>query len=431
MKHRAPRSTARAELTANIAARIGALAALGLTTVWVARRGGPALVGVYALLRVLPGLAGVVASCGLPAAVTFFVAGPDGRDSRLRPTLALITVGGGLLGGAGWLVLSPALHRLLFPDISLALVACTGLAVVTQLFVAVGKSCLQGDHDMAGANWATFAEEAAFLPVYGILVVAGLGGGWLLVTALILADVLVAGWILRRLARRGWGRLWGRPDFGLARTVCLFGLRGQVGGVVSLLNLRLDFLLLGWLSGPAVLGTYSIASKYAELLRLPGLAVTYVAYPRFARLAPAAAWTRTRQLLAPALLLNAALAVPLAIAAGALLPAIYGRAFDGAVLPAWILLCGLLGEGAAGLITGFLYGRGRPGTNSWAMGAGLVATSILDLVLIPRHGAVGAAAASAIAYLLTSAALVAVFLSVGSGTSVASREPVALRTAGP
>jgi O-antigen/teichoic acid export membrane protein len=398
-------------LVANVAARVGAIVALGISTIWVARRGGPQQVGVYALLRVLPGLAGVVSSCGLPAAVTFFLAGPDGRERRLRPTIVLLIMGGGLLGSGGWFLLSPVLHRLFFPDISLPLVAFTATAVLTQLLVAVGKSCLQGDKDMPGANWATFYEEAVFVPVYGALVVLGLGGGWLLVLALIASDLIVAAWIALRLISRGWPALMGSPDLRLARAICAFGLRGQVGGVVSLLNLRLDFLLLGGVSGPAVLGAYSVASKYAELLRLPGLAVTYVSYPRFARLSAVEARLRARRLFLPAIGLNVLLAVPLALAASWLLPALYGRDFRSSITPTWILLGGLLGEGLAGLITGYLYGRGKPGLNSLAMGGGLIATLVLDVVLIPRYGAIGAAAASAVAYLLTTATLVWCFWS--------------------
>ena len=58
------------------------------------------------------------------------------------------------------------------------------------------------------------------------------------------------------------------------------------------------------------------------------------------------------------------------------------------------------------MITGFLYGVGRPGLNSWAMAVGLVGTVALDLLLIPPFEATGAAVASAVAYLAASLALV-------------------------
>jgi O-antigen/teichoic acid export membrane protein len=75
------------------------------------------------------------------------------------------------------------------------------------------------------------------------------------------------------------------------------------------------------------------------------------------------------------------------------------------VIPAQILLVGLAAEGAAGVITAFLYGRGRPGLNSLAAGTGLIVTVVLDLILIPPLGAVGAAIASSAAYLTTTLTL--------------------------
>jgi len=93
-------------------------------------------------------------------------------------------------------------------------------------------------------------------------------------------------------------------------------------------------------------------------------------------------------------------------AADFVIPAIYGSAFRPAILPAHIILFGLALDGLGGVITGFLYGVGRPGLNSLAMGAGLAATVVLDLILIPPFGATGAAAASAAAYVTSTAALI-------------------------
>jgi len=49
-------------LAGNVLARLAALLALALATVLVARVGGPDLVGGFTLLRVLPGLVGVLAA---------------------------------------------------------------------------------------------------------------------------------------------------------------------------------------------------------------------------------------------------------------------------------------------------------------------------------------------------------------------------------
>jgi O-antigen/teichoic acid export membrane protein len=216
-----------------------------------------------------------------------------------------------------------------------------------------------------------------------------------------------------RLARRRFFVALGRPTLALARKLSAFGARGQIGNLVSLLNYRLDFVLLGALTGPSVLGSYAVASKFAELLRLPSLSLYWVLYPRFAKDDAAQAESRARRLIPRAGLLTAAGAVPLALAAGFVVPGIYGEAFRPAVIPAQILLLGLSVEGIAGVITAFLYGRGHPGLNSIAMGMGLVVTVVLDLILIPPFGATGAAWASAAAYVITTGTLVMWFRMLG------------------
>ena len=90
------------QLPANLLARLAALVSLAVATVVVARAGGPAAVGTYALLRVLPGLVGVLVSCGLPGAMGYFLSGPRRDHARLRPTIVAIMLAGGLSASALW-----------------------------------------------------------------------------------------------------------------------------------------------------------------------------------------------------------------------------------------------------------------------------------------------------------------------------------------
>ena len=117
------------------------------------------------------------------------------------------------------------------------------------------------------------------------------------------------------------------------------------------------------------------------------MALSYVLYPRFAKAAPLEAALQARRILPRAGLLVAGAIVPLWLAAGIVIPSFYGSKFDGAIVPARIILLGLALEGVVGVVTAFLYGVGRPGLSSIAMGAGLVATVTLDIILIPRFEA--------------------------------------------
>jgi O-antigen/teichoic acid export membrane protein len=413
-------------LGANIVARIGALVSLALATLLVAWAGGPTAVGIYTLARVLPGLVGVVMAAGLPGAITYFLAGPDRDDRRLPLTVVAMALAGGVAGTLLWAAASPLLGAALLPNLSIALVLLTGTTVLTQLLVATAKSCAQGSDDLPGANRVILNEEFMFLPAYGALWLVGVDGYAGAIAGLLVADVATFLLAWTRLARRGFFQDARRPSPELARRVASYGVRAQLGGVIFLLNLRLDFILLQLLAGPAVVGIYAVASKFAELVKVPGTALTYVLYPRYARAGPGQASHQARTLLPRAALVTCAAVVPLAAAASLIIPLAYGSDFEGAVIPAQIILLGLCLEGVTGVVTGFLYGVGRPGLNSWAMGAGLVVTVGLDLLLIPAFGATGAAVASATAYLTTTFALVWFFWRVTrSGPTPALRKATA------
>jgi O-antigen/teichoic acid export membrane protein len=411
---RRERRVRRSSVKANIAARVIALASLAVATVLVARVSGPSGVGVFALLRVLPGLLGVLLSGGLPTGVAYFLARPSAQADRGQLRYTIIAMAGlaGIVGTLAWIGAAPALTAVFFNDVPVSAVAWAGVTVFTQLLAATAKGCSQGLDDLPGANRVIVFEEFMFLPAYGALYASGIRGYALLIGGLVLADVLTAAVAWRRLARRGYFREASPPSPVVAREVWWYGTRGQVGGVLSLLNLRLDFVLLGVFAGTAVVGSYAVASKFAELLRLAPLAITYVLYPRFSRSGDAEAAEEARTLLRPAAAFTAVAAVPLALAAGLILPLVYGDAFQSAIVPAHILLVGLAVEGAASVVTAFLYGTGRPGLNSIAMGVGVLVTVVLDAVLIPRSGATGAAIASSAAYLTSTAVLLAFFWSL-------------------
>lgn len=417
-------------LLGNVAARVAALASVFVATLWLARGGGPAAVGVYVLLHVLPGLIGFIASCGLPGAVAYFLAGPARADRRLPLTIVSMALLGGAAGTLVWVAAAPLLERVLFPGLSVGLVLLAGALVLTRLIVTTAKSCSQGSEDLPGSNLVIFMEEFMFLPAYGVVWSLGARGSAAVVAGLVVADLATSTFAWTRLVRRRFFHGALRPSRQLARHVAGYGLRAEVGTLVSQLNLRLDYIILSALTSPAVLGVYAVASKYAELIRIIGMALSYVLYPRFAKDGLVKAVANARRFIPRAGLVTAAAVVPLWLAASFVIPAVYGAAFTSAVVPAQIILLGLTLDGVAGVITGFMYGVGRPGLNSLAMAFGLVATIALDVALIPNFGMIGAATASAIAYITTALALVVLYWRIDRSVRSAGWDDARLSSAG-
>jgi lipopolysaccharide/colanic/teichoic acid biosynthesis glycosyltransferase len=391
----------------NLGAQTGALAAVSLASLLVARTGGPAVVGEYTLIRVLPWLFGVIFSCGLPTAAAFFLAGERGQDPRVRPTVTLMAGAGAGLGSLVWLACAVPFHHLFFRQMPVSLVLVMTVLVTTQLWTVTAKACCQGSGDIPGANLVIVAEELWFVFVYPIvLLTVGYEGATSVLIALIASGALALLTGLLRLRQRGYFTGWGRSSPALAKKMLAFGGRGQLGNMLWLMNLRFDFILLGALAGPAVLGIYAVASKVAELMRLAPTAINYVLYSRFAHLPAGQASAEARHLLPRATALTLALTPLVAAAAVIGLPIVYGNAFRAAVTPAEIIIIGLSVEGAAAVSSAYLVGRGHPGLNSIGMGVGATITVTLDVILIPRYGALGGAITSAVAYLVTTLVLV-------------------------
>jgi O-antigen/teichoic acid export membrane protein len=390
----------------NMAAQSSALVLAAVASVVVARTSGAAVLGDWTLLRILPWLTAVIVSCGLPVASAYVLSTPTGQHPRTRGTLGVLLAVGTTAGMLVWLALAPLLGAELLGSVPPGLLHLMALAVGTQLWTTWAKACCQGRADIPGANLIIVAEEVAFLPVFILALLANVDATVAMVVALVAGGLCSTTIALMRLRRIGFLRGWGRPSVPMARSVAAYGARAQLGNLLWLVNLRLDVLMLGAMAGPATLGVYAVASKSAELMRLPANAANYVLYPRFARMRSVEAAVEVRTLLPRAGGLTVLAAPVLAAGSVVALPAVFGPAFHDAVVPACVLLLGLAVEGAAAVSTAYLCGRGRPGANSLGMGLGVLVTVVLDLALIPRLGALGAAAASSAAYLTTTCLLV-------------------------
>jgi O-antigen/teichoic acid export membrane protein len=423
-----------ARVFVNVGARGLAIAGLAVATIAVARGGGPTDVGSYALVRLLSGLVGVVGVAGLPGALGYFLAEPRRATPRLWPTILVLMGAGSGIAFLAWLALTPVFASTFFPDESRIVVAAAGVAVVSQIILTCAKTALQGLEDHRAGDRTIALEEWAFVPTYLLALALGLEGMTAILAALVAADVLVAipawRWVRRRtrVVSPGVRVRWGGADMRLGREVVAYGARGQLGGILVLVSLRLDFAILAALTTPAVLGVYAIASKYAELLRLVGTALTWVTYPRMARLDDASAAHEARRVLIPALGLVAVGSVPAFLVAGWVIGLFYGASFDAAEGQARVLVMGMLVSGGAGVASGYFYGRGRPGLNSSLLGLGLAITATLDIILVPRYGAMGAAVASTISYLVTDVALVIALLRLTRGAAISARSPATRRS---
>jgi O-antigen/teichoic acid export membrane protein len=362
-----------------------------LTSIVVARLLGPDGRGLLGVAYSLATIGVAIVSLGVPVAISYY----GSRRARLLPRLvgsalaycavmlvvlvllALVVSGSGLdwLGEGG--------------DLGFWLL--TGLLTWAVLMEYVGQNTLRARFLYGSTNALLVLSRITILVATVVLVAAlGLGTQGALV-ALIAGSGVYAVGALRPFVQQGL-----RLSRHVFAAMVHFGWRVQIGRLIQMGNGRLDVLILSAFASLSTVGVYVVAQVVAELVMLVPTAIGFVAMPAIAQgRASGPDAGRTVRLSGTLSLVGVgvvALGAPVLIFVG------YGSDFAPALLPLYILLPGTWLFGAGNVMGDVFRGRGRPGLPSVLAGIAIVVTVVLDLLLIPPFGAVGAAVASTCAY---------------------------------
>lgn len=380
--------------------------------------------------------------------VTSRALGPTGRgDIALLTTIAIMTSNLALLGVQEAIVniaSSEPVHRAALASNALALaivnglIAATVVGAVIAVAPAVGGSAprwliavvlialptlvaqtyfqllVQADYGFATTNLVWVLAPIVNLTVNGVFAAAGhltvatavltWVGGQLLGTLVLAAHI----------RRRGSG--FGRPNAALARRAVTFGLKSHLGRVMMLGNYRLDQWILGAVAGSRELGLYSVAVAWAESLFYLPTALVIVQRPDLVRAGRRDAAAAAAASVRAAFLLTLPVAAGIFLAAPLLCAGVFGSSFRDSTTPLRILVAGAFGVIALKQLSNALTAQSLPLSASAGIAVALAATIGLDVLLIPSHGAVGAAIASSVAYSIGGLAIIGIFTAKFGGS---------------
>ena len=184
-------------------------------------------------------------------------------------------------------------------------------------------------------------------------------------------------------------------DVALARLAITMG----AVQVVNLISYRIELFILDRYRGIGAVGVYSISMQAAEAIWLVAAAIaTSVTAPAVQEDEPGARRLIARSALR-GLVYTAVLAAVVGITAPFLIPALFGHDFRHAAQPLAFLLPGIVAYAPVSILVVYLsVRRGRPRLSLAVAVVGLLVTASASVVLIPRHGAGGAALSSTIGY---------------------------------
>jgi len=177
----------------------------------------------------------------------------------------------------------------------------------------------------------------------------------------------------------------------------IFGLKFSLGTIFANINKRLDTFFVNAFVGIYGVGLYAIAVGLTEfLLNIPHI-FGRVAFSYTVSLKDSSG-TLTTKAIRQSMFLLFVISILLGVFLKWIIQVFYTDKFSGALLPAMILLPGIVTLGLSIIIGLILTGCGKPEESAKAMGISSIFTVILDLVLIPRFGIIGASFASTVSY---------------------------------
>lgn len=318
--------------------------------------------GTLALLWLLPLTIVLLGGIGLPQATTFYVA----RELDNARAVVLISVKVSLSLG---LILSSAyaLGLLFLADGNQAFTTLDGIlsvALVPMFLVQnLGIAALLGMKRYRAFNAGRLIPALMYaLGVFAVFAMQHATLTWILAVSLgsWAAGTLIT-WTLvfRNLSTTG------EPAQAAPREILKFGLRGVLGSVSPIDDVRVDQLMVGLLMDARALGLYVAALAFCNLPRFIAQSIGSVSFPRIASARDAlAAWQLTGRAIRIGVLAVAACVAVLFFAIPILLPFLFGDDFSEAVGIGRILLLATFFLALHRLLTELARGLGHPGYGS-------------------------------------------------------------------
>jgi O-antigen/teichoic acid export membrane protein len=368
----------------------------------LARNLGVEDLGVYRLMSAVYSMVLVVAVLGVPTTITKYVAETRGKKDQMATHISASLTISLVLGAAATAIsfmtadiVSNAFHESNMSGLLKLLSFIYPFSISSATLLGV----LNGLREMKFYGLAVVAQSCVMLTVSISTILAGFGL-WGVILGMLLSSMatfVLLLWKVRGIARIALGF---RRD--VMRRILDFGWKITAINGVYQINYQVDSLLLGYFLTATDVGFYGVAIGLSRILLLAPSAVQTISYPLTSEL-----WSKDERralqtVMDRCLKYSAAVIYPAAMVAGLfagdIIRLLFGGAFLDSVAPFRILLVGTAIYGVATSVGGTLTGIGRPDLALLVGAATATIDVVLNLILIPVSGVVGAALATSSAF---------------------------------
>lgn len=362
-------------------------------TVVFARELDPERLGMFFLFQATIGMLGLVADLGLNGATTKRLSESEGPESILTTAILLKLVITLLLAFA--LVLAePWTTEYFGANLTVFLVA----GVLLQTGATFAVSVIEGELRVDQTAFPEAAKQLVWVVAGAILLHLGYGVPGV-ITGLLLGFVAMG-----MLAWRHRSTEFGRPGWSEARSLARYAGFAAITSVGGYVYNWLDIALIGYFLTRSDVGVYEVAWKVSVVVLIMSRALARSLFPVVSRLIEENRTREIEALIPKAMTVSLYLVIPACVGALLLgeevLQVVFGPEYSESALVLVVLVAATVPEALQQVVGRTLLGLDRPELAARATGVAVLLNVVLNLLLIPSIGLIGAALATTVASLV-------------------------------
>lgn len=383
------------------------MALVYMITVLLGRYLGPDSLGLYKMNSTIYSFAMIIGMVGIPAAMVRYVAESKEDKAALYQIVSsgvMTSLSLGVVFVAVFYATSGTFaHIFKMPELS-TLLRILSIVFPFTFVAGVLLGLLNGLRKMKEYNTALILQSVLLIVVTLPLVYYGFG-----VTGAVIGIVLSSvGYCLYLIwVSRDYLRVTFRGYTDTTKKILRFGLQIVATNVVDLVSYRADIILMGYFLTAADVGYYTAAVGLSQFFWLIPNAIQRITYP-----ATSEYWSKNNHaalqtMINKSMKYSACIMLPVALGVGffgeEIITTLFGEKFTHAFAPLEVLLIGTVINGAVVRAVGScMAGVGRPDINLKIVIVSAAVGIVLNSVLIPQVGIVGAALSTTIALTVSS-----------------------------
>jgi len=378
----------------------GVLIAIGLVSnIIITRSLGPERLGVYALVMTLIMLGIQFGHLGMHSSNTYFVAKDRSVWGQLVVNSLVIACVSGIVI-SGLLILVDYSFPSLFSipeEISYwyILVIATPLALISMLF----KNLLLGVQHIKANNYYEIFARALYATLVVTLYLTGVLDIYTVLLAFLCEHALSAIFLGRYMYRNADRPL--KFSFNLFRTNFNYGIKAYLAIFLSFLVIRSDILLLNYFLDSQNVGFYQASVAIVDQFKVLGAVVAGILMPKLTGTSSIKKkFELNLKVVKTISLILGFVSVILIMLSKPLILLIYGADYLPSVASFRILVIAMLFLSIETILAQFLASIGMPMQVVWFWLICFVFNLVLNIILIPQYGEMGAAISSALSYFL-------------------------------